>query len=353
MDDTVTPPAKKNKSGKTAVHISKSKYSELEAIPNGLNQNLTSPTAAFYKELLGEPRKDKRYSIHPSNADNPALLKICKTDNAVSFRATGLKSAVDSLKEVMDEIAKTYPDLIGRLNNIGMLVVRYIGGTTTLSNHSWGAAIDLYVDGIKDEQKDNKILHGLALIAPIFNKHGWYSGAGYKPKMIKKTGKLKSNEDSMHFEVSKEKLLDWAQHGDLGPDAKKTAIKLAAGSKQAYKLGTKDHELRAKQAIDLKSRPTKGLRVQGIMLKRGDNGPAVKQLQEKLNSARALPKLEKDSSFGRHTEDAVKYFQRKNHLKVSGIADKDTQEALRNIRTGSPSWYEQFSHKVLKLIAGR
>lgn len=85
---------------------------------------------------------------------------------------TGLKPAVDSLKEVMNEVEKTYPDLVGRLNNVGMRVVRYISGTTTLSNHSWGAAIDLYVDGVKDEQRDDKILHGLALIAPIFNKHG-------------------------------------------------------------------------------------------------------------------------------------------------------------------------------------
>ncbi|RII29600.1 MAG: hypothetical protein CXR30_12005 [Geobacter sp.] len=202
----------------------KSKYSELQAIPSGLNQSLTSPRALFYKELLGEPRLLKDYSALPSEANNPTLLKICKTENVGPFRVTGLKPAVDSLKEVMNEVEKTYPDLVGRLNNVGMRVVRYISGTTTLSNHSWGAAIDLYVDGVKDEQRDDKILHGLALIAPIFNKHGWYSGAGYKPKKLK-NGKLKSNEDSMHFEVSLEKLQDWAKLGYLGPDAQKYALK--------------------------------------------------------------------------------------------------------------------------------
>jgi peptidoglycan hydrolase-like protein with peptidoglycan-binding domain len=88
-------------------------------------------------------------------------------------------------------------------------------------------------------------------------------------------------------------------------------------------------------------------------LKRGDNGAAVKQLQEKLNSSRALPKLQQDSSFGQHTEDAVKYFQRKNHLKVSGLVDEDTQQALGMIRSSNSPWYEQLSRKFHNFIAGR
>ena len=204
--------------------MTRSIYSALENIPSGLNKNLTSPSASFYKQLFGEPRLDKIYSTKPSEATNKDLLNISKTESVGPFRATGLKPAVDSLKQIMYEIAITYPDLVNRLNNDGMRVVKYIKDTTTLSNHSWGGAIDLRVDHVQDKQRDDKILHGLALIAPIFNKHGWYSGAAYKPKKNKKTGKIKSNEDSMHFEVSREKLLEWQKAGLLGIASKNKKV---------------------------------------------------------------------------------------------------------------------------------
>lgn len=137
----------------------------------------------------------------------------------------GLTPAVDSLEDVMEEVREKYPDLINRLSSDGMCGARYVGGTNILSNHSWGAAIDLKVDHVKDKQRDDKILRGLALIAPIFNKHGWYSGAVYKPKQDKKTDILMSNEDSMHFEVSKEKLLCWARLGFLGHTPQKIATR--------------------------------------------------------------------------------------------------------------------------------
>ena len=225
-----------------------SKYSELQQIPSDINRTLTSPSAPFYLALLGEPRMDKRYSNFPNVVTNPALLEMIKTDTVGPFNATGLKPAVDSLKQVMQEVTKTYPDLVARLNNNGMLAVRYINGTKTLSNHSWGGAIDLGVDRIEDKKQDDKILHGLAIIIPIFNKHGWYSGAGYKPKKDKSTGKLKSNEDSMHFEVSKEKILGWATLGLLGLDAQKVATKNETNKRlagQTKKSASKNPEPRS------------------------------------------------------------------------------------------------------------
>ena len=201
----------------------KSIYSTLLKVPKNINHNLTSPTAMLYEQLFGHPRIDRAYTTTSQGVTNPFLQLLCKTENVGPFYVTGLKLAVDSLKDIMFEILVTYPELISRLNSDGMCSVRYVNGTHTLSNHSWGAAIDLKVDRIKDEQRDDKILFGLALIIHIFNKHGWFSGAGYRPKKDKKTGKIRSNEDSMHFEVSKELILHWALLGYLGSEPQKVA----------------------------------------------------------------------------------------------------------------------------------
>lgn len=280
--------------------MSKSPYSVLDDIPSGLNQNLTSPCSSFYMQLIGEPRLDRVYSEDPSDATNPILLKLCKTENVGPFRATGLKPAVDSLKEVMSEIALKYPDLINRLNNGGMRVVRYVSGTTTLSNHSWGAAIDLKVDNIEDKRRDEKILHGLALAAPIFNKHKWYSGAGYKHKINKKTGKLTSNEDAMHFEVSKEKLLEWQKAGLFGPVSKqRTEVVASEVSKSSHVSSTSmDHSR--------------------FELRKGDKGPKVEILQNSLRAHNY--NIISDGRFGSKTEAALKDFQRKHDLTPNGVA---------------------------------
>ena len=44
---------------------------------------------------------------------------------------------------------------------------------------------------------------GLTLLADFFNKEGWIWGAGF------------GREDSMHFEVSREKLLQWRRLGQI------------------------------------------------------------------------------------------------------------------------------------------
>ena len=63
---------------------------------------------------------------------------------------------------------------------------------TSISNHSWGTAVDIQIAGILDARGDNNIQKGLALIAPYFNKYKWYWGMAFK------------TEDSMHFECSRE-----------------------------------------------------------------------------------------------------------------------------------------------------
>ena len=82
------------------------------------------------------------------------------------------------------------------LGSAGMLCCRFVrGSTTSISNHSWGTAIDLTINGVLDKRGNGQVQYGLALIAPIFNQHGWYWGAGF------------ATEDGMHFEISQDLLM--------------------------------------------------------------------------------------------------------------------------------------------------
>ncbi|MEN9866806.1 MAG: hypothetical protein RL748_2396 [Pseudomonadota bacterium] len=159
-----------------------------------LNVGLKAVSNAYMLEKLGNPREN--YSQQDQPVTNPKLKRNIKIDSVGPFRVNGLAPAVDSLKEVMADIAKMQPDVYRGLKSSGMLVCRnQRGSTTKISNHSWGAAIDLNLYGKLDDRGNNKIQYGLTLIAPIFNKHGWYWGAGF------------STEDAMHFECGRD-LLD-------------------------------------------------------------------------------------------------------------------------------------------------
>lgn len=176
------------------------KYTLEEGVPHDVNRGLQGPTSGMMKVMLGIPSTQLAPDCGPLT--NKKYAKRIVTDSVGPFRVTGFDLAVRSLKEVMAEIGKTYPDL--KLSTAGMLCCRLVRGSkTSMSNHSWGTAIDLKVDGILDERGDGKVQHGLSLIAPIFNKHGWFWGAHF------------STEDGMHFEISVQKLKQWKAAGLL------------------------------------------------------------------------------------------------------------------------------------------
>jgi len=69
------------------------------------------------------------------------------------------------------------------------------------SNHAFGSAVDLTVDGILDAHGDNCIHRPLLDIAPYMYAQKLYWGAGF------------SSEDAMHFEVSKQLAQEWMANG--------------------------------------------------------------------------------------------------------------------------------------------
>ena len=123
------------------------------------------------------------------------------------IRVTGLKVALDSLAQVLEDVRREVPDLHALIGTAGMVCCRYkkIRGQIVRepSNHSWGAAIDLTIGGRLDAQGDNRVQRGLLILSRYFNTHGWYWGAAFP------------TEDAMHFEVSRELLLKWRNDGVL------------------------------------------------------------------------------------------------------------------------------------------
>lgn len=72
-------------------------------------------------------------------------------------------------------------------------------------------------------------------------------------------------------------------------------------------------------------------------IEKGDKGNAVKEIQEALLKAgEVLPKYGADGDFGNETLAAVKSFQEKNGLAVTGIVDEETKNKLLGIEPAKP-----------------
>ena len=229
------------------------------------------------RALIGNPRGS--YTQKCQKPEDPNFIALLETADFGPFRATGIRPAVRAIRAIMDDIAREKPDIHARLGTAGMLCCRLVrGSTSSISNHAWGTAIDLKIDGRLDIRGDGRVQRGLLEIAPIFRRHKFYWGAAFP------------TEDSMHFEASDQLVREWSTAGELGP--RSTA-------------------------------PSRGLAY-------GDRGGEVLALQEALN--RVLPtRIAEDGVFGKDTRGAVIAFQTKNGLKVTGHAGQRMLSLLKAV----------------------
>jgi Putative peptidoglycan binding domain/D-alanyl-D-alanine carboxypeptidase len=248
------------------------------AIPHGVNSGLTHTPNKLALALLGNPRSS--YDQECRSVTNKALAaKMVSGVNVGPFGVTGFGPAVESLKLVMADIKSEQRAVHDALSTAGMLCCRLVRGSkTSISNHSWGLAIDLKIDGQLDVRGNGTVQFGLTLIAPIFNRHGWFWGATYP------------TEDGMHFEVSEQKLRQWQKDGLLGADSKPTA--------------SATHML-------------------------GDRSERVAELQRRLN--KLGEELEADGIFGPATHSAVVAFQGTHGLSADGVVGAKTWSTLLSL----------------------
>jgi hypothetical protein len=245
---------------------------DLVPIPGSINPGLENATQATMLALLGSPRQNFSDACQPiTNAD---LARLVKTESVGPFRATGLQVALLSLRAVLDDIGREAPEAHAALGSAGMLCARFVRGSAhMISNHAWGTAIDLRLNALLDRRGDNRVQLGLVQIAPIFNRHGWYWGAGFR------------TEDAMHFEASEQLIRRWSADGAL-----------------------------PRQLLPPR------------VLSMGDRGPEVVALQRALNKRGS--KLKDDGVFGPGTRAAVIAFEAAAGLMPDGVVGPETRKAL-------------------------
>ncbi|WP_319422728.1 M15 family metallopeptidase [Pleurocapsa sp. FMAR1] len=175
-------------------------YTELVPIPpdSEINQGLTSPLPEVMYDLIGDPGNAETGEV------SPELEELLVTRNVGPFEVSGLTPAVDALERIFTQVKEDNPELYEQLGYSGMYNLRRINSVDTgpipgtISNHSWGTAIDINIGDDPDFETDGKTDRGLVELAPYFEKEGFYWGAGFD-----------TNEDPMHFEASKELLERW------------------------------------------------------------------------------------------------------------------------------------------------
>jgi D-alanyl-D-alanine carboxypeptidase len=174
------------------------KLSEQLPIPQKgtFNRGLTAVSEQTMLNKFGRPGQLTSDCSEPSAHLEPLLVRDVDVG---PFKVDGLKFAVDSLKQVFDEVKKQFPAAFSqaRTDGLGMLCVRHRRpNPTAFSNHSWGTAIDLKFGDQEIDQGTPLTQRGFLSLFPIFNKFGWFWGAGFSGGAV----------DSMHFELAEETI---------------------------------------------------------------------------------------------------------------------------------------------------
>jgi hypothetical protein len=177
---------------------------QMLAARDRFNKGVTQPRSKTMMALLGPPRDD--YGTDCRTISNPKLKALVETREVGPIKVTMLKPALDSLERIVAKLKEDEPDIHAKLGTAGALCVRYIrGSNASVSNHSWGTAIDITLQGELDPFADGTMQIGLVILAEHFNEEGWYWGGGY------------NREDGMHFEVGEETLRKWVEDGQIPP----------------------------------------------------------------------------------------------------------------------------------------
>lgn len=175
---------------------------QMQAARGRFNMGVTQPRSKTMMALLGPPRDD--YGTDCRTISNPKLKSLVETREIGTIKVTMLKPALESLERIVAKLKEDEPDIYAKLGTAGALCVRYIrGSNTSVSNHSWGTAIDITLQGELDPFADGTMQIGLVILAEHFNEEGWYWGGGY------------NREDGMHFEVGEETLRKWVEEGHI------------------------------------------------------------------------------------------------------------------------------------------
>jgi hypothetical protein len=181
---------------------------QLIAVPPGINYGLPAVSPSTMLRMLGRPGELVE-DCKTLEVPNQQLSAMMVTRNVRHLKVKGLRPAVAVLERIMDRVKADLPVLFEALSTEGMLCVRRVRTaehkpkSKSFSNHSWGIAIDLRVNGQLDEPGNDRTQRGLVMLYPYFRAERFYWGGAFK------------TEDSMHFEASDELMREWMKDGSL------------------------------------------------------------------------------------------------------------------------------------------
>lgn len=173
-----------------------------------VNTGASACKASTLRKWLGEPRVKKDYDSNGKPPTNPKLVKNLRVAHIGKFRVNCLKPLADKLESAYKlilaksinpslsaEERQDWRDLSENLGTAGALNCRWVRGSkTTLSNHSWGSAIDFTYAGMLDNRGDNLIFAWELMLYQVLKSHGIFWGVEFP------------TEDGMHFELSNEEV---------------------------------------------------------------------------------------------------------------------------------------------------
>jgi hypothetical protein len=161
------------------------------------NQMNAGLSACRESTMLNKFGKPGGLTVDCSAATGPFLKRVRQNFDVGPFKVTGLDYAVESLLQVFSNVRKNNQSLYDQVKSEGMLCVRARRHNLShFSNHSWGTAIDIYFGAAVVPQGVRLAHRGNLLLAPYFNRHRWYWGAGFSGDSV----------DSMHFELAEETI---------------------------------------------------------------------------------------------------------------------------------------------------
>jgi hypothetical protein len=169
-----------------------SNLADLVPLPPIMNSGLSACREDTMLHKFGKPGELTATCSPPSGA---ITARIKRSVDVGPFAVSGLDYAVESLSQIFEELRNAHADVFSEIKSAGMLCVRRIKfNPSHYSNHSWGTAIDLYFGSGVAPQGMRATQRGFLYFRDIFNKHGWYWGAGFSGGSV----------DSMHFELADE-----------------------------------------------------------------------------------------------------------------------------------------------------
>jgi hypothetical protein len=157
-----------------------------------MNRNLSPAREATMLQVFGPPGTP---TVQCSAPSGPFLGRVRSNQDVGPFRVSGLDFAVESLRQLFAEVKGDRPDVFSEVRTAGVLCVRHRrSNPARFSNHSWGASIDLYFGAAVVPQGVSATHRGVLVLAPYFERYGWYWGAEFSGDSV----------DSMHFELAEE-----------------------------------------------------------------------------------------------------------------------------------------------------